>query len=283
MKGSLVELLEAHQSRADEGFSEETGSLAVAGEELLFVLTRPTGVIHPVGVVLSPSYFELSMLQSAEIEFARRSARAGFACLYIQPPGAGDSTGDPLACTFPDRVGAALAGAAELSRRVEGTERTCFFGPRAGGLVALLAAGEKPGSCAIAWDPALDGDLYWSQVRRLARVAAVVGRQDMFEEPQAEVSRDGRSSIMGIDITPEQLEDLRAAPGSLRPGSIEGPVLVVGLRDPLVESAVATLRPIVRGEIEGLSLGRRDIWHLGLRRGAEVIEPTIEWMSRSLV
>ncbi len=279
---SVASRLGEHQSRTDAGFTESTGTLRIGSDELLYVMTAPEGPFRSTGIVMSPSYFELSMLQSAEIEFARRSAASGFACIYVQPPGAGDSTGDPLTTTFSDRIAAALAGAAELRPRSGSTDRVRFFGPRAGGLVALLAAQELEGAGAVVWDPALDGDVYWNQVRRLARVAAVVGRQDQFEEPQMEVSRSGRSSVMGIDITPAQLDDLRAAPSGLRNGAISGPVLLLGLNDSQVSEAGERLAPVVTGEIHRHSLGRRDIWHLGLRRGAEVIGPTVEWMTEHL-
>lgn len=279
---TLRDELSHHQAIEHGGFQEETGVVDVGGKPCLFVLARPTGRSHATGVVISHSYFEISMLQGAEVELARSIARSGRAAIYVQSPGMGDSAGDPAACLVEDRVAAALVAFEEMKSRVPEMQRPCFFGARLGGLVALLGAQEMGASAVAVWDPALDGDAYWTQVRRLARVAAVVGRQDLFQEPAQEVSKDGRSSVLGVEVTPAQLEDMKRAPERLRHDSIEGPGLLLALND----SAVSRLKPAVAasvtGPLETASLGQRDFWHLGLRRGHAATVPTIAWMSERL-
>jgi pimeloyl-ACP methyl ester carboxylesterase len=279
---ALIEKLTQHHRVASDGVVEEVGTFDLGGRRLFFHIARPPGDVRATGVVLCHSYFELSMLQEAEISLARKTAAAGHACIYVQAPGMGDSEGVPEECMLADRVDAATAAFEELRARVPRVARPCFFGPRLGGLVATLAARRIEDAALALWDPNFDPSAYWKQVRRLARIAAVVGRQRFFDDPQIELDGQGKASVLGVEVTPSQLADLESAWSRIEGGKIGGPALLVCLDDSSARAAKEVLSPIVQRPVDTRVIGKRDIWQLGLRRGKGAIEPTIEWMKANL-
>lgn len=282
MSTALRDKFAAHQQRELEGNIEEVGTVTVDGNDLYFIVIRPPGEARSTGIVICHSYFELSLLQAAEISFAREAARAGFACIYIQAPGMGDSRGVPQQCMVSDRIATARAGWDELARRVPAVSEPCFFGARLGGLVATLAAAETPGSNLVLWDPNFDSETYWKQVRRLARVSAVVGRMNMFQDPQIDIDQEGEASVLGVEVTRAQLADISTSAGRLTTAKVDGAGVLVSMDAGSMRSASGTLSGIVQGPLETHSLGNRDIWGLGLRRGRGAIEPTVAWLKENL-
>jgi hypothetical protein len=274
--------LEEHQRYEDAAWSEETGTLLVNGRRLFFHLVRPAGEVRSAGLVICHSYFELTMLQEAEIALAREAAVAGFASIYVQAPGMGDSEGDPKKCFVKDRVAAVEAAFAELRTRVNEVSRPCFFGARVGGLVAALAAQRADEAALAMWDPSFNAPLYWKQVRRLARITAVVGRQHEFKDPQQDLARQGLASVLHVDVTPQLLDDLGRTELSTRNGVVAGPTFLLALNATAAKAALGALSGIVAASPHVHSVGHRDIWHLGLRRGKGATAPTVAWMTEVL-
>ena len=283
MTEDLLARLAPHQRSELESSVEETGMFDLDGRRVLYFLVRPIARPRTTGIVISHSYFELSMLQEAEIRLARRLAAAGYASIYVQAPGMGDSEGDAEACMLADRVAAALGAFQHLRSVVPEISRPCFFGARVGGLVATLGA-QQVGDAALAlWDPTLDPSSYWRQVRRLARIAAVVGGQRLFKDPQVDLHEQGSASVLGVEVTSRQLEDLAQAEVTRDLAIVEGPVLLVALDDPGMRAAKKVLSPLSSSPVDAHVIGHRDIWHLGLRRGKGALEPTVAWATERLL
>ncbi|HYU57290.1 MAG TPA: hypothetical protein VEO00_04480 [Actinomycetota bacterium] len=268
------------QRREEPGLVEKTGTLSgVRGEALLFHIARPPGAARPVGLVICHSFLEFALLQGEEIAFARAAARRGFATLYVEAPGMGDSAGASEDCSIEDRVGAALAGFAELRRRVPEVVRPCFVGAVLGGLVAALAAARAGDASLALWHPDLEPAAYWSEVRRMARVTALKQDRDV-EDPQDALDRRGRAAVLGMRITRDQLADVFASAKGLPAGSAGGPAFVLALQDEGGRAQVAAVRRLVRGPVDVKDVpGRRgDVWHLGLRRGGQAGSWTLDWL-----
>lgn len=277
----LIERLSTYQRRREDGFVEETGMLDVGSARSFYVMVSPERVLSRHRVVITHSFFEMYMLQHTEIGLLRALARAGVPAIYVQAPGMGESEGDPRRCLCEDRVEAMTMAEAYL-RRANDAGRPCFFGARVGGLIATLAAQRYDGAASLcAWDPVLDWADYWKKVSRLERIAAAIGRKSGFEEPERHLSERGRVTLLGVETTPEQQEDLEAATAAVRLGRISGPGFILALNDASARSLRATIVPIVEGEVDVLSLGLRDPWQLGLRRGNGALEPTVAWIAEN--
>jgi len=281
--GELAAGLAGLQQRTSDGVRETVGMLESMGQVLFFHHAAPEGERRRTGLVLCPSFFEVAMLQSAEAALTRAAAKAGFPAIYVQPAGVGDSAGDSFTCTVEDRVKAATAGFADLLERFPDLEAPCFFGPRIGGAVATLAAQRHhlPASVVL-WDPSFDPDKYWRQVRRLARVASVVGRQKRSDDPKAQLEDNGATLVLGIPVSNMQLDDVRSVRERIDHGRIDGPAFVVSPSDSALNDARGVIAQVASGPVEGKSLGFLDIWRLGLRQGEVAVPPTIEWMESNL-
>jgi alpha-beta hydrolase superfamily lysophospholipase len=277
----LVSRLSRYQRREGEGYTEETGMLSHDGHPLFYAMAFPREARGPWGVVISHSFFEMFILQRSEMVLLRRFAADGVPAIYVQAPGMGDSEGVARDCRVADRVDAARVAADHL-RSTQGIGSICFFGARLGGLVAALAAqrsAEETSLCV--WDPVLDQGVYWKQVSRLERVAAALGRKTGFDEPSRRLQRDGRTTVLGVETTPDQLSDLESAVSELqRNGRIDGAGLSVALDAASSEATRSRLEPLLSGGLESVTLGLRDSWQLGLRKGEMAIPPTLSWVSR---
>jgi hypothetical protein len=265
--------------RGDAGFDEVTGMLPVAGTPCLFVMALPHAPAVAQRVVISHSFFEIFMLQAAELSLLRGLGAAGIPAIYIQAPGQGDSEGAPEDCLCEDRVEAAMAAFEHLSAEA-GDGRPCFFGARLGGLISLRAAQEigVPASLCV-WDPVLDGNAYWKRVSRLERIAATVGRRTGFQDPELQLSEWGRVTLLGVETTPEQLTDLESTAKKVgRSARVDGAALAVLLNEGSAGPARSVLGGVVDGALQIVTLGIRDPWQLGLRRGEGAVGPTISWV-----
>ena len=276
----LITLLREHRRRTEPGFVEETGMLRSDDHELLYVMTLPEQPLSKLGVVISHSFFETYMFQRTELKLLRRLAAAGVPSIYVQAPGMGDSEGFPRECRCTHRVAAALSAFACLDQAIDGLD-PCFFGARVGGLVSILAARQHGGRASLCvWDPVLDGSAYWKQVARLERIAATVGRKTGFVEPGRHLAERGRVTLLGVETTPDQLEDLKTSASSVHEGgSIRGDALAIALSDGSMPPLRAALEPMVEGHLATVALGLRDPWALGLRKGDDAIDPTVSWLA----
>jgi pimeloyl-ACP methyl ester carboxylesterase len=277
---TLVEKLSSLDSRTEDGVVEEIGTFRLDGRSLLRQMFWPeSGVTHGPALVLCPSMIEFTTLQRTEITLARRAASLGHPCIYAQPPGSGDSEGDNEVCTIARRVETAVAALDELSSRFAVTD-ACFVGARLGGTVAALAAQARGASDgAVMWDPALDANTYWDQARRMARISAVVRGHGEFVDPQKKIDKEGRASILGLEVTAELIDDLKDIARLFTGPELAGPVLVVSLNDSLTEESAARLR-VIAPDIETHSLALKNQWHLGVTEAPEAIEPTMSWVQR---
>lgn len=261
-----------------DGYIEEVGFVEAPEGPMFAVLTLPSTPATSA-IVLCPSLFELNTLQSTELMFLRRAARAGCAGIYIQPPGVGESGGDPGITTLASRIEAAQAGWQQLSDRVPGVAMA-FFGARFGAVVAAQCAATTGGAGLIAWDPSFEIDAYLKQIRRLVRISGVAGGSTAIADPWQRIREVGRASVLGIETTKEQLEDLGSAQMDL--SRIESPSLVVVLGNRAAAAAAAHLAGV--SDLEVVELPGRDLAGLGMsvREAPEAIEPTIAWIERKL-
>jgi alpha/beta superfamily hydrolase len=275
---AIASALDIHSERRVDGIVEIVGTFGIP--EMFFQLVKPDGPAHPIGVVICPSYFEMPQMQVIEMSLARALAAAGFGAIYVQPPGVGDSEGDPSASTFEHRVGAAMAASEELRRRLPEVTDVCLFGARYGGLVAAVAVTSTEDGLLALWDPGLEPDVYWRQVRRFARVASVVGRRRAVGDPEKDLERDGSVIVLGMLVTRAQLDDLLAS-GSRLAAIEDRRCLIVSSTDGSAQAS-AKLLGGPADSITTIGLGKRDLFHLGLRRAGIAIPPTVDWLSRTV-
>lgn len=276
----LVTRLREHARTIGDGFVEETGMVRCGENELLYVMGIPDRPSSDHGVVISHSFFEIFMFQRTELALLRRLASAGVPCIYVQAPGMGDSEGSPRGCRCEDRVEAALTAFRHLEQTGERLH-PCFFGARVGGLIALLAAQRSQGHSSVAvWDPVLDGNAYWKQIARLERIAATVGRKSGFVEPSRHLEERGRVTLLGVETTPEQVEDLKVTASKVSDGGrIHGDALAIALNEASIPPIRSAMQRIVEGSVSTVALGVRDPWALGLRKGDDAIVPTLAWLA----
>lgn len=257
-----------------DGAIETVGMFGSPG--LFFHIVRPEGPAISTGLVLCPSYFEMAQLQAVEMAFARAAARAGFASIYAQPAGAGDSQGGSAQPSFQARVQAASDAYAELKRRVPEVTQPCFFGVRFGGAVAAAAGMAAGNGMAALWDPAFDPASYWRQVRRFSRVASVIGRRSAVGDPEKDLGKNGSVIVLGTPITPQDLDDVLSSGAHLDRWD-DRPCLIVSSASGSAEAAAKAIAG-PRSDITTVGLGQRDVFHLGLRRAELAIPPTVSWL-----
>ena len=259
------------------GFTEEIMYIEGSTAPMFAAVTLPLERAPSAAIVICPSVFELATLQPTELLLLRRAAADGYAGVYIQPPGVGESGGDPDGTMVAHRTEAARAGRRYLAQRVPGIP-LCFFGARFGAAIATRAAEPGQGSGLIVWDPVFEVAGYMKQIRRLARISAVAGGSAAFRDPLHQLRESGRASILGHDITIAQLDDLSTS--EVNDYVIEGPALVVTLSD-RTGSAVKE-RFIGASDLELIELEGRDLAGLGMsvREAPRAIAPTLEWLRR---
>ena len=281
----LVARLQAHSRRQDDRVSEELGVLTHEGQRLIFLMIRPRNRPARAGVVVCHSLFEFKMLQSAEVAFARSAASCGYASIYIQAPGSGDSEGSLENLMIDDRVGVALAAFRELSSSVPEIGRACMFGARLGAAVAALAAQRLgPDSSLVLWDPVFKADDYWTQGKRFARVVSTLARDTTYSDPDKQLADKGRASLLGYTVSAKTVEDLAAIDRVTDGLLLQGPSLVVTLNDKMLASALSTVRRFAP-DVEGASLGRpkpRHVIHMGVKEATEAVGASVGWMQRRL-
>ena len=274
--------LSAHAEVALDGCVERASMLPSPGGRLFAVTLAPADCARTTALVVCPSYFELKFFQRVEIGLLRSAAATGRAGVYVQPQGFGDSEGDAATCTVARRVDAALI-AADAALALPGVESVCFVGARLGAPVALLAAGRMGSASVALWDPALDGDDYWKQTRRFARVMNALG-MGAVEDPDRSLERDGEVLAVNHLLTSALRDDLRsiAAVRTLPP--MQHPSLVVGLNDALLHGATSALRGVLP-QLEDVSLGLpklRHAIHLRIGEAEDAVDATLEWAGRRL-
>jgi hypothetical protein len=233
------------------------------------------------GIVICPSFFELKAFQRVELHLLRTAAAAGFAGIYVQPPGTADSAGDPLACSLAVRVRTALLAAERLVAKTSANE-VLFLGARFGGAVALLAADRADGGVVL-WDPALDGDEYWRQTRRFGRVAGALARQRP-EDPDVVLARGDVVRSLEQLVSPHLREDLRSIRDVLSLKARPAPALAVCLNDALAARTRRALSPVLPAiQINSLGLPKlRHVVHLRIGDAQGSVESTLDWLGTAV-
>jgi pimeloyl-ACP methyl ester carboxylesterase len=265
------------------GVAERVAMLPWASGSLFSVLLEPgERIARSIGLVICHSFFELKMLQTIEFRLLRRAAGAGFAGIYVQAPGMGDSLGDPGGCFIADRVDAVLAAGDALLSGTPGVERLCFVGARLGAAVALMAAARHPRTAGVVlWDPALDGDEYWTQMRRYERVVGALRRRRT-EDPDLELEREGRTGTIGYTVSQAQRDDLSLIREVSSQPQLDVSALLVCLNDASLVGARRSVEPLV-AELETECLTRlrpRHLIHLRFSDAQGAVHPTVEWLDR---
>ena len=272
---NVVAALERYRA-VEEGDVQRSAALLPIGDGALAYELLPADA-SDVGLILCPSFFELKTLQASELHLGEQLARAGFYAMYVQPPGTGESFGDPEDVRVSSRVDAALA-AAERAIARDRCERVVFFGCRLGGAVAVAAAQRLAGSGFAAWDPVLDGAAYLKQARRLDRIAAMAGRRKRYSSLEDQLVERGWATLLGNVVTQQIYDDLEG--WTLGEGAaVTAESLVVCLDDGSLTAAAERLGPIAPA-VTGQSLGRKHLGHLGFTPDdAEAAIPlTVAWL-----
>lgn len=281
----LADRLRHHAEVERDGVVERAWMLPVAGTPAFAVQVRPAGrPIRQTGLVVCHSFFELKMFQGVELQLLRAAARRGFAGTVVHAPGMGDSLGDPTACLVADRLAAIAAGAAALRQDLTEVYGIGFVGARFGGALALLAAAEDPEPAGVAlWDPVLEGDEYWRQLRRFERVVGALRRRRT-DDPDTELAREGVTGTVGFAVTQAQRDDLRSIDRVHDQGRLEVPGLLLTLNDAMLRTARRQVEPLV-SDLTARSLSRPRAKHLINLRIADAagsIAPTVAWLDEAL-
>ena len=274
----LATRLEQMQAFESDGWTESVKMLDCRSQSLFSLAMTPHEVSRSSGVVVCPSLFELAKLQKSEIRTMRRMVADGYPAIYVQPQGTGDSTGEPGSDSIDARIDAALAGWERLRALVPSLENVFFLGARLGGAVAVAASERVEGAGLVLWDPVFDGQRYWKQVLRVARITAVSGRQRSFFDPAKEVESSGRAAVFGQMVSRDTLKGLLALNGASVEHRVTGPIFAVALND---DDASTVRQRFTDGDLETVSLGRPAGAHLGVRDAPEAIGPTLEWLRKN--
>ena len=258
-----------------EDHSEIGGVVQLDGNQLVYTVTMPRRHAPDCrNIVICESWFEAARMQRSQMDFLRSAATRGYAGIYLQPPGSGDSDGREEDLRLAQRLDAADS-ATEILADVTGARDVCYVGLRVGGSLALIAGG-KTGSAAAAWDPVLDDGEYWRQMNRLWAIARMRTRGQVKKlSPQEELNATGETLIGGTRVVKDQAEEL----GTLRTlitskAAGLGPALLLAGRDLLDQlPAEITDRPDV-------TLAEADLKSLDLRLGFNSSYPkvTLDWL-----
>ena len=262
----------------EDDLTRSTTVLPIGGGTLAYELV-PRDATR-VGLILCPSFFELKTLQASEIRFGHALAKSGFYAMYLQPPGTGESFGEPENVRVSSRVSAAIA-AAEHALEANRCERIVFFGCRLGGAVAVAAAQRFEGSAFAAWDPVVEGATYLKQARRLDRIAAMAGRRKRYETLEDQLQERGWATLLGNVVTKGIFDDLVG--WTLGEGdAVSAASLVLCLDDSSLAEAAGRLAPIAP-TLTQHSLGRRHLGHLGFTPddAAASTPLTVDWLKGS--
>jgi pimeloyl-ACP methyl ester carboxylesterase len=262
---------------------EESGLLNVDGSELLWAYTGPAHQEpNSIAIVVCEGWFEANILQRANMQFLRRAADAGYAGIYVQPPGAGDSEGSPEDLDLATRVRVASIAAEWLAARHPQVSKTCFTGGRVGGTVALLAA-VGAADTAVAWDPVLDPNDYWRQLGRLSSVMRMRTGNPLVIDPFEQLKRTGEVALFGVPATRSQLDEFSDVGSRLRKTMLEAapvktsPSLILTGRVKAAEAraSIASLPGLTIKVIHEISR-----MNLELGIGPGYVKETLQWLKR---
>ena len=182
--------------------------LTGVGEPVFAFVHEPADASRrDVAVVICPPFgWEEMCSHRARRAWAIALADAGFPCVRIDLPSAGESAGLPR---DPDRVAAwkaAIAGAAQWAREEFAVARVAAIGIGAGGLAATAAVAEDaPIDDLILWGVPARGRTLIRELRAYAAVVAARYPGDEREEPE-----QSGLEVTGFALSEQTLRDLEA-------------------------------------------------------------------------
>ena len=271
----VKEELGSYAARGGGDGTEVVGMVRHEGVDLFVSRLSPRVVDPALALVICPSMFEVPTLLPTELELCRAAANAGWPSIYVHPPGSADSDGSFLEATPTVRLSVAVY-AAELVRESYGPGTPlCFVGARWGAAIALAAA-TRTGSHCVLWDPHLESSGYWTQTLRLARMSSVLGNQSFDERPDKELATTGRTSVLGLPVTRSLLDEMSAFDPLDRSGA--GSCFVVAVTGHSLDASRRALASAAH-VVDGMSLGRMPVEHLGLKAAPEAVPPTLSWLT----
>jgi pimeloyl-ACP methyl ester carboxylesterase len=128
-----------------------------AGKQLFGVYYPPQGSANGQGIVLCSAFGKEHILGLSFLtHFARRLATSGYAAIRFDYHGYGDSAGRFEEATISSMTADVQQACEELQSRAD-CRKVTLLGARFGGLLALLAAADRPQvERVVLWEPVLD-------------------------------------------------------------------------------------------------------------------------------
>lgn len=164
--------------------------------------TTPRGGV----VVASPILAEQQRNYRREVLVSRALADAGMLVRRFHYPGTGNSAGEEPA-SMARLVDTATEAVEAVAAR---TSRVALLGTRFGALVAAAAAADLPGAPLVLWDPVIDGERFFREVFRAARMTALARGATRVPDRDFVLDalrRDGRYDVLGFTVTRRLYED----------------------------------------------------------------------------
>ena len=145
--------------------------VTVGDERMFLTIHHPVATPSVAMVICPPIYAEAIRSQRQELVLGWELSAAGVGAIRVHYRGSGHSDGNPATLTFGRLVDDARR-AAQIVREELGAQTIGFAGTRLGALVAAAAAHDHPGAPLVLWEPLLDMDGYFTELRR----ARMIGR-----------------------------------------------------------------------------------------------------------
>jgi pimeloyl-ACP methyl ester carboxylesterase len=283
------------------GYWEEATFLEVNGSPVFVVTCAPAGPARGGVTICSSILIEHMTNYRREVVLARALAAGGIASQRFHYRGAGHSGGDESTVTLDSMLEDALAASRHLADRAD-VDRLAFAGARWGGLVAAMAARAHPEEPLVLWEPVLDTERYFREMKRARRVLDLkdarprsgsengrtgeAGRAPQSASLEQELERQGWADMLGFTLHHRLYSSGRGKRLSEVLADRTGPLLVVQF------GLGKTLKPEL-SQLEG-TLGPRGIFfesHLiedepgwffpgsELRAAEALAEVTVKWLA----
>ncbi len=200
----MVDVRVAARTDRRLGIREEVGFYGTSGEEMFGAFYRPLRG-SPTGSVLicTSIHAELLAAYRNEVVLARSLASAGVAVHRFHYRGVGHSAGDTGEATLESMIGDAGAAADRLVDRV-GIPPTAIVGTRWGALVAAVTSTRRGGVPLVLWEPFLEGERFFREAFRAARMSALTRGSESGEpgeRPVDQLRRTGLVDVLGYPIS----------------------------------------------------------------------------------
>lgn len=270
----------------------DVGSFGPDGS-MFGVVTTPNAAPVAGLVICPPVHSEFLANYRREVLLARSLAARGFVVARFHYPGTGHSQGQDRDLTFGSMRRAAMEAVSWLRLRY-GVDVVGLLGTRLSTLTAGAASAVGAGPLVL-WDPILEGDRYFREVFRIARMSELArgsGRsaRDRFED----VDEAGSTDVVGFRIDRALVESFQDRDLLTLLGPTCGPVLLVQM-DPsrhLRPDLAAFVGALTHAEVDvdvRLIEGREGWWFPGTQahgaaeaRNRLTVEATCEWLAKHI-